>query len=220
MSIHKTTFEKSAFNELLVTEITPMFQANFAYNNNARLVTETVTGSGTITNATAMAKCNTTAAGTSSATLTSKAALDYRGGQGGLFRATAVFTTGVAGSEQLLGVGDAVNGFFFGYNGATFGVCHRVNSVDTWYPQTSWNTEKMTAGEINSMTLDPTKGNVYEIQFQYLGFGQIEFSVENSSTGAFDVVHVIRFANTSTYLLVWSQRILRTRLPSLCPQHP
>lgn len=47
-------------------------------------------------------------------------------------------------------------------------------------------------------TFDPTKGNVYAIQVQYLGFGGIKFYVEDPATGDFVFVHIIKFANTST----------------------
>lgn len=46
--------------------------------------------------------------------------------------------------------------------------------------------------------LDVTKGNVYQVQFQYLGFGGIQFSIEDPDSAKFRLVHVIRFANQST----------------------
>ena len=45
---------------------------------------------------------------------------------------------------------------------------------------------------------DPTLGNVYQIQVQYLGFGGIKFYVEDPATADFILVHIIKFANTST----------------------
>lgn len=57
--------------------------------------------------------------------------------------------------------------------------------------KSSWN--------VNTASwLDPTKGNVYQIAYQYLGFGDIKFSVENPETGNFDVVHIIKYANAET----------------------
>jgi len=50
--------------------------------------------------------------------------------------------------------------------------------------------------------LDPTKGNVYQIQVQYLGFGGIEFYVESKETAKFMLVHRIEFANTATVPIV------------------
>jgi hypothetical protein len=48
------------------------------------------------------------------------------------------------------------------------------------------------------MTLDPTKLNVFEIRFQYLGAGKIDFMVEDDSTGEFVVFHTIHYANANT----------------------
>lgn len=44
----------------------------------------------------------------------------------------------------------------------------------------------------------PIKGNVYAIQVQYLGFGGIKFFVEDPATADFVLVHIIKYANTST----------------------
>jgi hypothetical protein len=45
--------------------------------------------------------------------------------------------------------------------------------------------------------LVPTNGNVYQIKYQYLGFGAVSFYVESSLTGQFVLVHIIRYANTA-----------------------
>ena len=37
----------------------------------------------------------------------------------------------------------------------------------------------------SKQTLDPEFGNVFKIQYQWLGFGAIIFSIENSVTGDF-----------------------------------
>jgi hypothetical protein len=46
--------------------------------------------------------------------------------------------------------------------------------------------------------LDPTKGNVYKIDIQYLGFGAIRFYIENPLTGYFFMVHSIQYTNENT----------------------
>lgn len=69
-----------------------------------------------------------------------------------------------------------------------------LTATNTWVAQSAWNTNKFNSG---SFILDPTKGNVYQITFQWLGFGQITFWVENPNTGNFEVAHYIRYANTS-----------------------
>jgi hypothetical protein len=45
--------------------------------------------------------------------------------------------------------------------------------------------------------LDPTKGNVFKIYFQYLGFGQITFCIEESASEAIIPVHRITYPNSA-----------------------
>ncbi len=71
-------------------------------------------------------------------------------------------------------------------------------STDSWVAQTSWNIDKMDGSGISGQTLDVTKGNVYKIQYQWLGFGAIVFSIENSVTGEIQDVHRIAYANANT----------------------
>ena len=193
---------RGAFGELETVDPTPVVQADFVYNVNADMVDSTVTGSGTVTQASAMVVLETTAATSSSAMVETKRYLKYRPGQGCHIRGTALFTTGVANSEQLFGCGDSQDGLFFGYDGTSFGIMSRNNSVDTWVAQADWNKDKMdgTGGASNptGQNLDPTKGNVYQISFQWLGFGYIEFAVEDSSTGRFVPVHALQYANANT----------------------
>lgn len=193
---------RGAFGEIETVNPTPVVQADFIYNVNADIVDSTVTGSGTVTQASAMVVLQTTAAASSSAKVETKRFLKYRPGQGAHVRGTALFTTGVANSEQLFGCGDSQDGLFFGYNGTSFGIMSRNNSFDTWVAQADWNKDKMdgTGGASNptGQNINPTKGNVYQINFQWLGFGYIEFAVEDSTTGRFVPVHALEYANANT----------------------
>lgn len=77
-----------------------------------------------------------------------------------------------------------------------------VATTDTFVAQSAWNGDTLdgteNAGNPSGMLLDPTKGNVYAIAFQYLGFGAAFFSVESQTTGTWITVHTIRNANTRT----------------------
>lgn len=76
------------------------------------------------------------------------------------------------------------------------------NATDNWVYQSSWNADKMDGTGESGMVLDPTKGNVYQIQFQYLGYGNLMFYIENPETGKLTLVHQIKYpnANTTTHL--------------------
>ena len=190
--------QTTAFGDLDVATPTPKIQLQFPYNINTLETVRATTGSGTVSFLQPFAVCSTTGATSSTASLSSKRNLHYATGQGGLCLLTAVFTAGVAGSTQWAGLANTLDALWFGYNGATFGINRRYNGSNNFVAQSSWNGDVMDGTGPSGMTLDPTKGNVYKIQYQWLGFGNIQFYIENPSTGAFQLVHTIRYANSST----------------------
>ena len=72
------------------------------------------------------------------------------------------------------------------------------NQVNTFIPSGSFNLDKLDGKGQSGMTLDPQMGNVYELQFQYLGFGNAQFEVEDPETGKFTKFHTIKNANART----------------------
>lgn len=288
----------SAFKEVVVVQPTPVVQMSWIYNINSRISTER-SNNGSATAANGSLTLSTGAAANQSSAILSVDPVKYAPGQGIRYRGTALFTTGVANSEQVIGIGDAFEGFFFGYDGADFGVLRRrggqpeirtltittasstaenitvtlngdadatvavtasgvigttvneiaahdysdlgtgwdayavgddvvfvswsdsaksgtysisgttvvgafvqdvagVTAVDTWIAQTAWSEDKMDGSGPSGVTLDQTKGNVYQISFQWLGYGCIAFGIENPSTGRIDPVHLIEYSNAQT----------------------
>lgn len=75
------------------------------------------------------------------------------------------------------------------------------SSTDLFIPQSSWNGDKLDGTCKSGVVIDPTKGNVFAIFIQYLGFGPIQFFVEVAPEGNdsyFTVVHTLRFPNSRT----------------------
>jgi hypothetical protein len=70
--------------------------------------------------------------------------------------------------------------------------------VNTFIPSGSFNKDKLDGTGPSGMILDPSKGNVYEIGIQYLGYGNATFSVEDPETGFFHLFHIIKNANSRT----------------------
>ena len=66
-----------------------------------------------------------------------------------------------------------------------------VTKTSTHITQSSWNKD-------TASWLDPTQGNVYQIKYQYLGFGGIKFYVEDPDSADFKLVHIIKYANDNT----------------------
>lgn len=74
-----------------------------------------------------------------------------------------------------------------------------VTKTSDHIPQSTWNQDNLSNWDT---AFDPTKGNVYRIKYQYLGFGDIIFEVEDPELGDFIEVHKIKYPNkyTSTSL--------------------
>ena len=89
-----------------------------------------------------------------------------------------------------------------------------VLPTETFIPQNTWNADRFDGSGPSGVTLNPQNGNIYAIQFQYLGYGDAFFYIENPTTGRFALCHTIRNANarTSTVLrnpsayLTWESR--------------
>ncbi|MCB7127945.1 MAG: hypothetical protein J3T61_00200 [Candidatus Brocadiales bacterium] len=290
---------ESAFGEAAVTQPTPIVQLQFPYSINTSLVESFTAGSGAASVANSLLTISTGATTASDSLLRSVSDAKYHSGQGALIRWTTIFqAAGTVGTEAVVGYGNEEDGFFFGYDGATFGVLHRsggevehqtltisagagtasgtititldgtatevevvqndtVQSVaraigavtfagwetqvigdavvfishlaeakagsftfadtdttgtaasfaetitgvaptDDWIAQTAWNQDVMNGSGTSRMTLRHDQGNVYQVKFQWLGFGAISFFVESDLTGEFVLVHRINYTNTNT----------------------
>lgn len=95
----------------------------------------------------------------------------------------------LSGTYSLSGASTAVGTFAQTVAGVT--------ASESAVAQTAWNVDKANGtGELP--TLDPTKGNVYQIRFQWLGYGMISFYIANPTTGKFVLVHQIQYSNANT----------------------
>lgn len=193
----------SAFGSLEAVDLTPVLQSDFVYGLNTQIWnTATVSGTGAAVDTNSgrlRIQCGTNSAGF--AYITSRRVLRYRAGQGTLARFTPLFTAGVANNIQAWGIGTIASnalfdGFFFGYNGTAFSVGHAISGSVTWTAQASWNGDSVDGSGPSGYTWDPTKGSPVMIKYPFLGYGDIFFYVQNATTGAWILVHTIRYANT------------------------
>ena len=304
--IPKEAMQTTAFGELNVESKTPQVQINFPYGIVHPDVAEIYTNKSGSTHSVANGQCTLTCSATAESfvQLRTLEAIRYGPGQGAEWLGTAVFSTGVANSVQLIGAGDSDEGFFFGYNGEDFGICRKsggsseirslaitgaatgtgnititldgaailvaVTNLDTiaaitakivaqsalffnaskgykvhtddnisveflslraepatgtfsfsagttgvtagafstsvtgivptstWVLKPDWNVDPLDGTGPSGSTMTTTFGNVFKIQFQYLGYGAVECYRETPSTGIFQLVHRIAYANTAT----------------------
>jgi hypothetical protein len=185
----------SAFGDQMSVSPTQIAIATFPYGVLEGVVSSGLGGAGTLTSESGMAVLSTGASTASSGMIKTTQSLRYVPGQGGLFLGTCIFTSGVDGSTQVFGIGDELDGFFFGYNGDQFGICKRRNGEEQWIYQEDW--DDPCDDTVAFPTMDWTKGNIFQIQYQWLGFGAIRFGLENPETGKVAVVHTIDYANAN-----------------------
>jgi hypothetical protein len=295
------------FGSVHTEKLTPIFQTDCVYGINPNQVNATTginvagTTSATNTGTSNIFRCSTGTTAYSFATIQSRKRLRYRAGQGLVGRFAGGFTSPVANSILVAGFGTSEAGFYFGYNGTSFGILHStggvreiqtltvstastatnnyvvtvgnvaftvtatnnnsttktayeiskgtyagwkaeargatvifiadsvgnktgtfslaqtgaatpaagtfaetipgVASTDTWYPQTEWNGDKLDGTGPSGVTIDPSKGNVYQIGVQYLGFGTVTFKVEvtqGDNNPTMVSCHTISFPNSLT----------------------
>ena len=193
----------SAFGTLETAELTPVMQGDFVYGTNTQIwSTANYTGTGALvdTNASRLRiQCGTSA--TSYAYITTRRIIRYRAGEGTVIRLTPLFSSGTANNIQLWGIGSISNnlpqeGYYFGYNGTSFGIAHYNRGTGTWTAQNSWNGDRCLSGD-GSFVFNPTLGTPAMIKYPYLGYGNIEFFLQNPDTARWVLAHVIKYANTS-----------------------
>lgn len=280
---------KTGFGEVSIAENQPFIQGTAVYNfipSNFRTFTS---GSGTAGAEDQMFKVSTGTSQFGYGAIQSFRAINYKPGQSGMARYTALFESSAANSWQGVGLVNLGDELSFGYNGTDFGIWHRykgkaevrtitvsgaaggaenltltLNGIAYTVPLTAgttahnayeianwlnanqsvWGADQLnstvivsalsdgaksgsysfssgtatgsiaqnTAGatktsdfikqanwNVNTASwLDPSKGNVYQIKYQYLGFGNIKFFIEDPTRGEFVLVHNIEFPNANT----------------------
>lgn len=124
------------FGSIHTESLTPIFQSDAVYGvNSAEVVATTGLAVGTGANSgTATASgnnfvCTTGTTAFSFGTLQSRKRLRYRAGQGLIGRFAGLFSTPAASSTLVAGFGTAEAGYYFGYNGTSFGILRSTGGV-------------------------------------------------------------------------------------------
>ena len=73
-----------------------------------------------------------------------------------------------------------------------------VATTATWTPQASFNIDTLDGTGPSGVTLDPQKLNVYQINFRWLGAGELRFAVENPINGDMIFFHHEHYSNRNT----------------------
>lgn len=73
-----------------------------------------------------------------------------------------------------------------------------IPPTDDWIPQTSWNIDTLNGAGPSGMILDPTKLNVFQVRYKWLGAGSVSFMIEDQLTGKNIEFHKIIWTNQNT----------------------
>lgn len=70
-----------------------------------------------------------------------------------------------------------------------------VANTETWAYQSAFNVDELDGGGPSGMVLDPSKGNVYRLQYEFLGYGPVTFSIKDPAVNRFVEFHRFNFSN-------------------------
>lgn len=82
--------------------------------------------------------------------------------------------------------------------GTVFVVQTGVAHTDNWTYQSDFNIDKLDGTGTSGVTLDPSKLNIFQIQFRWLGAGEIRWAIENPLNGEIVYFHHIHYSNRNT----------------------
>ncbi|QLG40681.1 MULTISPECIES: hypothetical protein [unclassified Paenibacillus] len=205
----------SQFDELRVTQKTPIVELTSVYGLSILRDVVTTTGAGTVTNDATEYNLSNTASGIDSAILESVLRGRYEPGYAGEAGIGVRIPSLPTGSQVgQWGLFDTQNGAFFGVNSTNVFVSVRRAGVDTTVPQSLWNVDPLNGTGPSGATLNLSKGNIFQIMFTWYGYGVIEFRVviPDPVTLAQEVITVHRFSPTGQTSFVDPNLPLRAQI--------
>lgn len=172
-------FPLDVFSNLVTGERDNQIEVHFDDVNYANYLTHTMSGGGsggTRTQLNGHVRYSTGTSATGRAQAVSLDVVKYRPVHEVYAAWSAAFlVAGVANSWQRIGLFDANNGVFMGYEGTTLGVTYRTAGVDTFVARSAWDDPcDGSAGSLFTRdglpeALDPTKLNVWRVRLGWLG---------------------------------------------------
>jgi hypothetical protein len=193
--------ETEVFGAAVGSQRNNQVEINFETVPDASYITTTTSGGGSIAASGGHTAFSTGTATTALAKAISVKSTTYRPGNEVYAYFTAAFTTPTnANSYQRIGLYDAANGFYIGYNGTSFGVTKRTGSVDTF---SAINKDPLNGSATSEFTrngtpeaINLTYSNIFRIRFGWLGSGNVFFEVF-SPDAKWVVFHEIKQPNTA-----------------------
>ena len=211
--------EVDSFGRIRVSQPHTLFNAAQLYDNLPLLYEEALTGTGGATHSVNLAStAMAVTAGAGTAVRQSRAYLPYRAANSQVAFFTFVLGTCAAGVTKRVGLFDANNGLFLEQTAAGLALVVRSytggSAEDTRVVQGAWNLDTLDgsgarATNPTGLTLDPTKTQIFWLQFQWLGVGRVTFGFDIEGQPV--PVHYVDHANTTLTKVYMSTPALPVR---------
>ena len=164
-----------AFGRLRISDNFTLFESQMRYKENDKWDTS-ITGSGStsyITNESCLNMTLSTAAN-DEIIRESKRVFTYQPGKSLLILTSFVFSSLQSNLRQRVGYFGATNGVYFEVDGTTVNLVLRSsNFSERRVPQSQWNGHKFDGSTFFPRLLDPTKGNIFWVDIEWLGVGDV-----------------------------------------------
>lgn len=177
-------YQLSAFGELRSSQPYTLIDLISQYGRSTSRTASSVANGGTVADVTAQSafRLAVTAAAASAARVRTNEWFRYQSGRGQRISLSLYHSdVGKANQTRNWGYFDDEDGLGFRLTGTTLSVFRRSSTsgapVETVVSQAQWNGDRMDGTTQSGLVLDITKGNIYEIQFQWLGVGVVRFFI-------------------------------------------
>lgn len=191
------------FGRKRVSEPFSLFESQLTLSKAEHLWDEQVIGVGASSTHLPLKACVRLRVGTAAgekAVRQSRQYMRYQPGKSQFIMMTGVLGDSKTGVRQRIGYFDEKNGLFFEQGPGGMAVVSRSNTtgtpVETRATQDTWNRDKLDGTGASGIKLDPSKTQIFVIDFEWLGVGRVRFGFVID--GVIFYFHEFLNANTQT----------------------
>lgn len=168
----------SQFGEVRTVEKTPVIQLVSVYPISALRDITTIAGDAGITTTGGEHRLQTTALANDAATLDSAERGSYGPGYSAEVGIGIRIPTMPTGAQVATwGLSDGTDGIYYGVDATGLYVARLKGGSESKIRQVDWNADRLDGTGTSALTLDLSRGNIFQISFTWYGYGVIEYQV-------------------------------------------
>lgn len=193
-----------AFGNLRTSSPVTLFDCQFTYDKQALLFDEVVVAGGSAAHNANMRAVVLTCTNAANASIKRRQHYwnRYQPGKSQKIVMTGIIGAPKVGVVQRIGYYDDSDGMYFEQSSVGMAVVLRtsvsgaVDSLTYRFAQSDWNLDKLDGTGNSGFTIDPTKANIFVIDFEALYVGKVRFGIDFG--GGVTYCHQMSFNNTLT----------------------